>query len=498
MLRSNRAARTPLVASLLLAGLAALASFAHGAQPGDGQIDFERAARAFVESRGVKDPSPDTLRIESFAERHFVRARLGGLEVLFPRTGLEKRGDDLKAACQALLEAQAKWLDWLKPAAKDQKALREDLAAASAWVKGWKLAALAKPGAEGASNDLVDLLGANEAQRGAVDRVAKAFTRDEPIGLAREDAHVSRLYLVPTRRDFVELLAFIGWTLADRRPQYWVDSAADWTQALYDDAQVIALEYGVANRPPGQYDKGTNMNQDDPTVLQQQVAQLGLNALLDAQYQGRVPTAFTQGLSINLVIDQYGEINTRVDGDTRGRTTSAREVFVPGGDPDGGHLAKNSAETRWRTERGKDHWIHMLRLAQKDGEGLDKNGKNRPAQFAVRSDDGGKQALVKAPFLGSAAAQTAPPAAEFTGDYTEFLRAYKGGFIEWLQTKAAGSEKSSREAFAKLLARIGDPSRTGDFEAAFAELYGKQPLSSPACDKETLEGQFLLWLQKQK
>ena len=161
-------------------------------------------------------------------------------------------------------------------------------------------------------------------------------------------------------------------------------------------------------------------------------------------------------------------------------------------------LQKNSAETRWRAERGKDHWIRMLRSAQKDGEALDRGGKNRPAQFSVRNDDGGKQQLVKAPFLGSAAAQTVVPPTEFKGDFAEFLRAYKSAFIYWLQNKSGGGEKAARESFARLLARLGDPNLATNFEAVFTEFYSDKPLSSPACDKDTLEGQFLAWLQRQK
>jgi hypothetical protein len=45
---------------------------------------------------------------------------------------------------------------------------------------------------------------------------------------------------------------------------------------------------------------------------------------------------------------------------------------------------------------------------------------------------------------------------------------------------------------------LGDPTLGADFEAVFAAQYAKKPLSNAACDKDCLEGQFLLWLQKQK
>lgn len=464
---------------------------------GETLIDFERAARAFLESRGVRDAKPEALTLDLVVEQHCVRARLGAFEAVFPKNALEKRSEDLKSCALGLLDAQAEWLDWLKPAGGDQKALREDLAAVQAWVKGWKAPALAKLAA-GEGGDLVALLAANDAVRAAVERLEHAQQRGAALAAPRETPQRLRLYLMPTRRDFVEFLALLGWLQADQRANYWLDAAGDWSQAHDNDDQIVALEYSVPNRPPGQYEQGTSLSKDDPTLMQQQVVQLALNELFDSQYQGRVPGAFVQGLSMNLVIDQFGEINTRIDGDLRARVTGKREAFVPGGNKDGGFLSKNSAETRWRTERGKDHWIHLLRTTQKEAEEQDRGAKNKWALFAVHSDDGGKRHVVRGPFLGSAAAATAPPPAEFAGDFAEFLRAYKSAFIHWLQTRATGNEKSSREAFAKLLGRLGDPNLAGDFEAVFAELYEKKPLSNAECDKDALEGQFLLWLQKQK
>ncbi|MBK7876580.1 MAG: hypothetical protein IPJ77_12665 [Planctomycetes bacterium] len=464
---------------------------------GETQIDFEKAARNFLAARGVRDPAPDGLELEPLVEKHFVRARLGAFEVVFPNSGLAQRSEDLKLAAQALLEAHGRWFDWLKPAGRDQKAHREDLATLLAWVKSWKTPALTKLAAQD-GGDLGKLLGASDAVKAALERFEAAMQRGEAIGAARETPQRLRLYLLPTRRDFVEFMAVIGWLQPDQRANYWLDAAADWSQAHYNSDQIIALEYSVPNRPAGVYDQGMGMGKDDPTLLQQQVVQLALNELFDTLYQGRVPGAFVQGLSMNLVIDQFGEINTRIDGDLRARVTGKREVFVPGGNKDGGLLTKNSADTRWRAERGKDHWFKLLRQSQKEGEELDRAAKNRAALFAVRSDDGGKRELVRAPFLGSAAVATKVPPEAFAGDFAEFLRAYKSAFIHWLQSKALNSEKPSREAFARLIAKLGDSGASGDFESVFAELYSKQPLSNAECDKDCLEGEFLLWLQRQK
>jgi hypothetical protein len=257
------------------------------------------------------------------------------------------------------------------------------------------------------------------------------------------------------------------------------------------------LEYSVGGRPEGEYAQGTGMNENDPTGMQQQLVQLSMNSLFDASYSGRVPAAFIQGLSMNLVIDLYGHIDTRVDGDVRSRTTQAREMFVPGGASDGGLLPKNSAESRWRDLRGEDHFIGILRLAQKESKGLVKRPEVPAAIFGLRSDSGGEIHPVVGPFLGPRAAAETPVPDTFQGDYQEMLRSYKSAFIFWLQTEAAGSKRKSQQSFATLLTRLARAGEDEGFGEVFAEVYEGKPLSDETASPESLEGSFLVWLQKQ-
>lgn len=459
-------------------------------------IDFEKAAKHFATEHGLAADAPGKYAYADVLAQVFVHARLGVFDVYVPRAALEKRGGEFKTIAQALLTAQGGVLDWLKPAGKDQKPLRDDLALVSAWVKSWKEPALAKLGT-GKSADLVELLPPNDAQRAALGRVAQQMQHAEPFGVPRTAPLDVRLVLLPSRVDFVEFLALLGWMEEKERANYWIDAAADWSQSFYAADQLISLEYAQPNHAPGNYQEGMPLGEDAGGVMQQQVVQLALNSFFDAIYEARVPAAFLQGLSMNLVIDLFGEINTRVDGDLRARTAEKREVFVAGGAKDGGTLQKNSAETRWRQQRGKDHWISLLRAAQKEADEIEKTTKLRHAALSVRSDDGGKKHVVHAPFLGSEAQATPPPAA-FLGDFAEFLRAYKSAFIFWLQTKASNTDKVSREAFARVLSKLADPNLQGDLSAVFAEFYDKKPLSGATADKENLEGSFLLWLQRQK
>lgn len=461
------------------------------------EINFETVAKEFLASHDLAAVAPDRIVFDDVVNAHSVRGVFGLYEVCFPATGLEKHAEELKLCAAALLDAQDLWLDWLKPAGKDQKALREDLRTISSWVKGWKTSTLQKAKDAG-GKDLSAILAAPQNVVDALARVAANAGKAEALGAAREPVASARLLLMPTRKDFGEWVAFAGLVTRDLRNSLWLDSAADWTQCYVIEDQVIALEYTVPNRKPGDYTSGVGMNQRDPTVMQQQVVQLAMNSMLERYYEGRVPAAFAAGLSMNLVIDQFGEVNTRVDGDVRSKVTGNREVFVAGGRSEGGELSVNSAETRWREDHGKDHFLRILRQAQKDGEDLDKKSKNKSSCFGLVSDSGSEKAPACGPFLGSAAISNSPPEAKFMGDFAEFLRAYKSGFIFWLQNKAAGNEKTSREKFAQLLSRLADPSLLSDFETIFTDLYDKSPLSGPDANKDTLEGKFLLWLQKQK
>lgn len=238
------------------------------------------------------------------------------------------------------------------------------------------------------------------------------------------------------------------------------------------------------------------MNDRDALVMEQQVVQLGMNFLFDHQYGERVPKAFIGGLSMNLVIDQFENISTKIDGDLRERSVAAREIFIPGAASDG-FLPPQSAETRWREDRGRDHFIRILNLTQGEGDGLEKKAKNRLACFAIRADNGGSKMAMVAPFLGHVAVESKPPPDEFRGEFMEFLRAYKCGFIYWLKEKAGGTEKASHDKFAQLLQRLADAQRAGDFEAVFRDIYDGASLSDLDASKTTLEGKFLIWLAKQ-
>jgi hypothetical protein len=458
-------------------------------------IPYEKAAREYVARHGFDAAKAGEIALDDLLAKNFVHGRFGMFEVWFPVAALETRAEDLKKSVEALVDGHGQWLEWLEPIGKDTKAVRADHKVLAEWVGSWKPANLAKE-RDVAGKDLLAVCEASEAVSQASARFGTAVAKGEPLGVSLAKAEPTRLFLLPTRKDFVEFLCYVGLSRPEHRAKFWAEGMTEWTQCFVDKDQAIALEYAAPNRKAGDYETGMPMNGRNPTTMQQQVVQLAMNSLFDHFYEGRVPAAFTQGLSMNLVIDQFGEIHTRVDGDVRSRVTGATEVFVPGG-IDGGVLPTNSAETAWREDHGKDHFIRVLRLAQKDGDDLEKKSKNRAACFRLLADDTVKRTAVVAPFLGQAASKTVVPPDEFKPDFEELMRAYKSGFMHWLQTKGSGNENNSRARFAKMLASLADPKRKSGFEAVFAEHYEKAPLSAPDLSKDTLEGRFLLWLTKQ-
>jgi hypothetical protein len=459
--------------------------------------DWDSIAKEFLKGHGLADTTPGSVDLDGVLHANFVHSKLGLFEVWFPLAAIEKHGEDFRQCALALVAAQEEWLDWLKPAGKEPKGIREDLRGVSAWVKGWKWAALAKA-KNATADDLIQALAASEALTQTHARFAEAMSRCDSLGVRRAVPANARIVLLPTRKDFVELVAFVGWLWPEQRGQYWAEGGADWMQCYLGPDQAIALEYAQVGRKPGDYTSGVPMAERDPTVMAQQVVQLGMNSLLSEVYGERLPAAFAGGLSMNLVIDQFGEINTRVDGDVRAHVTQAREMFVPGGMAEGGMLPQISAESHWRADKGKDRYVHVLRLSQKDGEGVDKKSKNRQACFALRDDKGANPIAVVAPFLGAAAAATPAPPAGYRGDFAELLRAYKCAFIHWLQNDAGANRKASREKFALLLQKLADPDQPSEFEPLLSAVFDKAGLSGPDVDRDTLEGKFLVWLARQK
>jgi hypothetical protein len=460
-------------------------------------LPYEKIAKEYAASIGLGSATPDSISYEDVLAKNFLQLRLGAFHMHFPLAELDRRAEEFHTCSTALIEAQLEWLDWMQVSQPDAKALRDDLKALAGWVKSSKWpSATARLATE--PQDALRLYHAPDAVVQAGERAAKLMGSGSLLGPPRAEPLCQGIVVLPSRKLFTEFVYFVGWIDPEDSGLFWLDEVLNWGQCIFGEDMGVTLEYAALKREPGDYASGTPMSERGADVLQQQFVQIAMLSLFQSCYGERAPPAFLGGLSSNLVIDMFGMVNTRVDGDLRGKITPAIEVFVPGGASSGGVLAKNSAESRWREKQGADHFVPLLRASQKEGESLNKGVKNRLACFSIRSDSEADKHLVAAPFLGSAAAKSALPPELFRGDYAELIRSYKSGFIWWLQTKGKSGEKASREAFAALLKNLADPTKSGDFEQVFKEVYGGAPLSNADADKTSLEGQFLLWLSHQK
>lgn len=454
----------------------------------------ERASAQFLEVHHLKGKTAADLDYERVVSENFVAAPLGLFEVRFPKGDLEKRSLELHKCALALLDAQQLLLDWTKESGFDQKALREDFKVLRKWVAGLKEGQLAR--INDTKGDWFAALHAPEAVSAAQSRLAEACGKGALLGVKRENQERLRLVLTPSRKSFVEFVSFAGWQDETNRGLFWVTGLWQWTSCTVRTDTVVALEYSSAGGTPDQYELGSPMNEQSPNTMEQQLVQLAMNALLERFCGAKLPQPLLQGISMNLVIQQFGIVNTRVDGDTRARQTQEREVFVRGGNSEGGELGKNFADSRWRELYGADHFLKILKAVQREGGEIDKRGTPKLTQFAIRDDKGAAPKAFSAPFYFPDARVEVPPA--YAGDYDEFQRAYKSAFLHWLQNAGAGNAKQSAASFARWLALLADPASPADVFASLSQVYEGAPLSNAAADKDCLEGRFLIWLPKAK
>lgn len=446
----------------------------------------ERAAKEFQAQAGLSGKSTSELDYGQIVEAQFRELPLGVFELRFPHEDLDKRSAELLKCAAALLDAQQLLLDWTRDLGQDQKPVREDLKLLRKWIGGLKEGQLARL----APGDKLPLAaGVAEAQA----RLAEALGKGALLGTTRAQAERVRLIVTPSRKRFVEFVSFAGWLDETNRGLFWVTGLWQWTSCFVRSDCVIALEYSAAGGTPDGYELGSPMNEQSPTTMEQQLVQLSLNALLERFLGQRVPQALIQGLSMNLVIEQFGIVNTRVDGDTRARQTQDREVFVRGGNSEGGELGKNFADSRWRELYGADHFLKILKQTQKEGADLVKLPAQKSLSFALRDDKGAAPKSFLAPFYCPEKPPEVPPG--YAGDFDEFQRSYKSAFLHYLQTAAGGPGKKSSEGFARWVSQLAAEGGDKDLLTITQAVYGV-PLSDAQASKDSLEGRFLQWLPK--
>jgi len=454
-------------------------------------LPYEKLANRFLEEHGQADAAPDTFELELFLQDRFLHTEAGLFDLYLSPSAARRESDieDYQRVVMAVLEAQQGWLDWLDPSGKQLRDVRKDHAALVKWVKRWKIADLARHLKESGGSTL-EILDAKDSVAEASGRLAEFLTAGGAL-MAREDGKREPLVLVPDRETFTQFLCLGGWKYATHRSTYWQPDIVNWTNFYIDDVKVLAMQFASPNRSPGDYSSGLRMDFKTSTGLEQQIVQLAANSMFANYYGERVPPSLAGALAINLVIDQFGECNTRVDGDLRARRSSAVEIFVPGGNPGGGILPPNMADSRWRDNQGSDYFVAELRRALPK-----KKGRKPLGTFELMDERERNYAEVSGPFLGMAAAVADPLPSTYLGDQMEFLRAYRSCFMHWLQAKGAGSSKKACAAsFAELLRGLAATPDATELEQVFKNVYEK-PLSTSEMEKKELEARFLSWLAK--
>ncbi len=454
---------------------------------------YDQLATGFLERHGAADAEASTFNLGEFHAAHFVTAPIGLYEISIEAAALTDgdTADHYKDLVKALTQAQDHWLGWLEEGSPAAEAARKDLAPVAKWVSKWSASDL-RSAAQSSGGNVLELMGASDDVQQAAARLREAMTRGTPLGLDREP-RAEPLILAPNRKSFLELAAFAGWLYPNWQHVFWGEGMPDWTNFFVDDYKVLALEFAQPGRPAGDWIAGLDMNYKVPNGMSQQVVQLAANSMFSNYYGQLIPPSVAGSLAVNLVVEQFGECNTRVDGDLRERRTEAREIFVPGGNPSGGILPANSAESRWREGGGEEFFAEVLNTAQAAG-GKGRKRSDQQANFELVSDNASQRTTVQAPFLGSAASHNAEPPSGFYGDRLEFLRAYRSCFMNWLRTEVDG--KKSEETFAQFLMNMAKAENAEAIENVIVSTY-EAPLSDPKMDKKSLEARFLAWLKKQ-
>lgn len=463
------------------------------------QADYSDAAERYRAAHALEALPADTSALESALDQAFARLDLGLFEVCYPWGPLAdaKHADELRDLLLGILDLQFRARAWLDPQVAEP-APPADAAAVRSWIKAWRGEPLKKAVLARATDaPLTAVANADAKQLAALESMKESFRSGAAFGVVAKGGGstdgAARLVLAPTRDEFIGAVAWIG-SLSDAwKPILWSNNLPQRIEARVNDLQILALTSPAADSNG----LGVPMDTREKTGLFQHVTQYAADHVIKHLFGSTLDAGLHSGLAVDLVLDLYGENNARLFGSGEGKTIPARERFVPGGRSSGGKLSARSADSRWRTEKGADHFIKQLKIAQTEGgKAAMKLGESEPSPFAHFILDEREKPQVKdvahAPVLGTFAASQQIPE-NFFADYQEFLRAYRAAFLHWLSTEAMTVAGDKRGAAKLLRGRIEKPEATLD--ALATEVFGV-PLTSTDPSSKALEWQFLSWLAK--
>jgi hypothetical protein len=452
-------------------------------------VDFAKLADTYLAAHPV--PGEDSaLSMEKLVEAHFTPARVGAIDLRFPRAYLKDKAAmaSFKEVVTAILQVHGAWFDVVGASGAATDAARADVLELIKWLKTAKPA----PEPEKAADFFEVFVGGAE-QAARVARVADGFRSGAALGLEPRGGKLQMLVVSPERRDFLELAGVFGKLEPEARGVHWNDQLLGWTEFGWNTIQVVALQYPPLKPDADKLKDGMSMNEREPTGLAQHVAQRCAVQLCWHTCDKLLDPALEIALAQALVVDLYKGNNTRSGGASRGNSVDGITAFVPGGNPNGGALPPNNADSSWRATLGADYFLKPLRAAQKAGAKLADDRSDKHTYFQIVSDDTAKRLAMRAPFFGLAARDKEVPAPEFLRDYQEFFRAYKTAFAHWLRDERGKGTKEARERFSALVKQVVEAGSAATFEEVVQEIYGL-PLSSKDAAAKTLEREFCEWL----
>ncbi|MEZ5974400.1 MAG: hypothetical protein R3F33_04625 [Planctomycetota bacterium] len=509
------------VSSLFLAcGLLAGAPRASAAPQ---NLDFASLSQQLLDRHGRGDTKPVDFRFDTFCGRGYAHLEVGLFDMYMERSDFGDKEDTARffRVAATLAGLQADWLDWTHPSEKaphPQATVARHLANYLHTAQfGPIVEAASRPMTPGGAEDKPDdgpldlwtILTVESADLDQYRALAEFMQTDGGLQLGRKAAP-EHLILVPDRARFVQYIALAGWALDHSRDQFWNMGVLTWTNFYFNDWRILATKFSNPNPSATNYQKGTQMDGKVSNGLEQQFCQLAALGLIDNYFGGNVPPTVAGGLSINLVVQQFDECNTRVDGDLRERRKEAREQFVPGGLSEGGVLPANLADSRWRDKQGKDHFLNALKDSQKNGRDAvsRKDRVDKVRYFQIKNDEETASMVTAAPVLGPQGSALGKLPADYLGDRLEFARSYSSGFLYWLRNYAVGKKPiEAQQRFADLLRTLAN-TKVADgggileeapkpvFEAIFQQHYGLPLSDGELKANSSLEGAFLNWLPK--
>lgn len=421
-------------------------------------VDYETLGGAYLKDLG--EAAAPTL-VDLLA-RHFTRFAVGEFDLCVPNGMLAKGKDPAKipGVAAAIVDLQVRLAELTTPDPAASKAKNAELAQLRKEVASWR----GKPKPVEAT---------------------VAATRPQPCVLV----------IAPDRKTFLGLTGWLGLWKPVYRERFWHEGTVRYCDMRLEDEgpiQIVALEYASPDTN-GDVTAGFDMNTRERTGMLQHVVQRAAMSWCWRHLADDVDTTFVLGFATTLVVDVLGQNNARSDGSGRGKSTEGVNAFIPGAPSRGGSMQMVNADSTWRLSQGQDYFARVLRQAQKAGEHRAEDSKDRLGHFQLRDPKGETLHLVDAPFLGAVAYDRQAVPEAFLDDYLEFHRAYRAGFVHWLQVKGMKAKAPSMERFRALLLRLMAKKVGDSFEALCQELYGV-PLAAKAADTDTLERRYLAWI----